>query len=397
MKHLDTEILVIGSGLVGVVATYALSLLKFKIILIDQKKIFFKNPTNANIFNADSRTTAVAEGSKDFLDKIGLWKNLSRYAEPIKNIKVIDRLPINKIEFLNFKKNSNLGYIIKNTLFKNVVLKKLSKKTNVTLLGENTLEDIKYSNSKIISKFNKCIIDSKLLIAADGKNSKTRNIIKTPLYKKTYKESALVVNFEHSKTHNNLAYEFFYKNGPLAILPMKKEKEFQSSMIWSNNKEFLCSLIKTDEDIFSEIIERKISNYLGKVIKIKSKQLFPLSAHLNAQFYGKKIIYIGDSAHSIHPIAGQGWNIGLRDVKNLYNLTLDFNKMGLSIFDTNFYKSYNQNSYYDAFRMFQVTDLLNTIFKNDYKTISGLRSIGFKFIEKRKGIKKQIADFAMGF
>ena len=397
MKQIDCDVLIVGTGLTGIVCAYALSLLGLNIVIVDQKKTSLKNILKNKPNNQDTRTTAIAEGSKEFLEKINLWKELSKFAEPIKMIKVIDRSPNNLIDFTNSVKNKNLGYIIKNNKFSSTIIRKLIRKKNVKIFDDSKLLEIDYLSEKIIGRFYKYNIVAKLMVAADGKNSSTRLIKNTKFYKKKYNENALVINFEHSENHNNCAYEFFFKNGPLAILPMQKIKNYESSLIWSNNKDFLKSIVSIDENILINILEEKISQSIGNIIKIKSKQIFPLSSHINYKFYEKKLIYLGDSAHSVHPIAGQGWNLGLRDVRKLFNLTKTYNEMGIDIASLEYCKKYHEECFYDAYRLFQITDKLNSLFMSDNTVLSSVRSLGFNFIQNRTKLKKQISNFAMGF
>ena len=208
----------------------------------------------------------------------------------------------------------------------------------------------------------------------------------------------MVINFTHTKNHNNKAYEFFYKNGPLAILPMKKtSSKFQSSIIWSNNPRYLKALFLTQDENLKKILNKKSKYVLGNINKILSKQIFPLSAHINSRFYENKIIYLGDSAHSFHPIAGQGWNLGLRDLKKLYYLSKKTKENGLLLGSKDFCKNYNQNCYYDSFRLFHITDKFNSLFKLDNFVFTSFRSLGFAIIQKNKKLKKIITNFAMGF
>ncbi len=389
MKEFDTDVLVVGSGLVGLVAAHALSSLKYSVTIVDKKNFlnFKKN-------FVDTRTVAVSEGSKQFLETLNLWKYLEPFAEPIKTIRVYDRSPNKKIYFNNMIKNKNLGYVIENKKFSEILIDRLRKYKNTkTKFGFN-LNNITVGDFVTKAFSNNNLINARLLIAADGKKSITKKIFGNKEFKKNYTESALVLNFTHEKNLNNTAYEIFYKTGPLAILPMKSTKDtYRSTVIWSYNEKFLKKLQNCNNEFIINFIEEKISKIVGKIIKINSFQIFPLSAHINDSFINKRLIYVGDSAHSIHPIAGQGWNLGVNDVKNLYNLS---KSKKFDIGSDFFCEAYNDLSYNKAFQLFQLTDKLNSHFKNNNNIYRLISNIGFNLIETIQPLKNKITKYAMG-
>ena len=394
MKEIISNILIVGGGMSGLLSALALSTTKNQIIVIDK-----------NFFNEDSktkhdfRTTAIAEGSKKFFEEIKLWPSLKKHSELIKNIKVFDRNEKSKINFYNFKASDPLGYVVRNTHIKLEIIKLLKRKKNILLLEKENLKGFNFNNeyAEVITKRFK--IKANLILATDGKFSSVRSIFDTPTYSKSYKHKALVVNFSHTKNHKSTAYEIFYKTGPLAILPMKSNssKHYCSSLIWSNEIKYINSLIKTKPNLIKNIIEEKISQQVGEIIKLFDIKAFNLSAHLNTKFFDKRLIYLGDSAHSIHPIAGQGWNLGVRDVKNILEVVVDAQNLGLDIGTNYVCRKYHDLSFYDAYLLYQITDKLNSIFLKNNVFSSNIRRIGFKLIEKNKDLKNFISNFAMGF
>ena len=222
--------------------------------------------------------------------------------------------------------------------------------------------------------------------------------MQTPKYYKSYGHSALVVNFNHIKNHCNIAHEIFLKKGPLAILPMKNEsnKYYSSSLIWSNDDLFVNSLCKISEKLRLQIINEKIFDFTGTITKLLDTKSFNLSAHINSRFYERRLVYVGDSAHSIHPIAGQGWNLGVRDIKNLLHIIKKAKHIGLDIGSENVCKDYHSSSFYDSYALYQVTDKLNSIFLDDKKISNLVRQTGFKIIDKNFLLKNSITNYAMG-
>jgi len=391
MKEIQSNINIIGGGLIGAVAAYSLSKLGNKVVVLEQNSKFNRKKI------LDKRTTAISEGTKKFLEEINIWSLIGNYAEPIKKIKIIDRNQSNKIYFDNKRRNSNLGYIVKNEFILDSLYRKLQKQKNVKIFNNMSVKNIFYEGDRIVTKQNNFLVNSNLLIGSDGKNSSIRKIYKTPTYSKNYKRKAIVINFYHSKNHYNTAYEFFFKNGPLAILPMQKNKnEFQSSIVWTNTNEFIDSLFSLDDSKIISILNNKIKESIGEIKKIITKQTFPLQAHLNSKFFEKRIIYLGDSAHSFHPIAGQGWNLGIQDVESLYNQVKKYNALGFELGDEIFCKEFQKENFFKAYRLYQITDKVDSIFKLDNTFFNYARFSAINLIERSKNLKNQISDFAMG-
>ena len=231
MKELKCELHIVGAALTGLLTAYCASQLNYKIIISEKKKIL----SNLKKAISDKRTTAIAEGSKTFLESQGLWQYIRVFAEPIHNIKVIDKTAESKLYFSNPKENSNLGYIVENSKLIQVLIKLLKKKKNVSIVEGSSISSINAHNSKILSFSKNEKISSEMIIAADGKNSAVRKILGTNVFKKHYNEKALVINFYHEKPHKNIAYEFFFKTGPLAILPMQNNNNNFGGTFGSGN------------------------------------------------------------------------------------------------------------------------------------------------------------------
>ncbi len=391
MKEIRSNINIIGGGLIGASVGYSLSLLGYKITIIE------KNNQYNSAKDKDHRTIAVSEGTKNFLTNIDIWPSIKNFSQPIKKIKVIDRKISNILEFDNNRRGSNLGYIVKNKYLLDILYKKLKNNKNITILNNSLVESFQMQNDCIITNLGNQMILSDLNIAADGKKSSVRKYLKTPIFNKNYKKSALVLTFTHSKNHNSTAFEFFYKNGPLAILPMQKvNNTFVSSIVWTNDSGYLEQVHKTNNKNLLSILNQNTQHVIGNINKILTKQLFPITAHLNTSFFKQRTIYIGDAAHSFHPIAGQGWNLGMKDVENLFYLAKNYKALGIDVGDNIFCKKYHNENFYNAFRLYQVTDKLDHVFKNQNPLLTIGRKLGLSFIQKNKKINNMISDFAMG-
>lgn len=389
----NTDIIIVGGGLSGLCIAAMLGQLKFNIILIDKQKI-----TKNNIIHKDTRTVAISLGTKQLFQEHGLWSEISNDTQPIKKIHVLNRDSTSKILF---KKNNKdpMGYIIKHDSFKRKLIKKIKNYKNSVIMENEIINKIDSDLNNIsISTKNNIFIKSKLLIAADGKNSFIRNFYNLPSYKIRYDQSALVVNFQHSKNHKNTAFEIFLPNGPLATLPMKSNKKniYKSSMIWSEKTSIVRDLNQLNSNYLKDIIEEKIYPYLGKIKNFDTFKIFDLNAHMCRKFFFKRVALIGDSAHSIHPIAGQGWNLGVRDIKYLIESLNEYRSLGLDLGSLELLKNYNDNRFTDVSSMLFITHSLNKIFLSKSKFVNSLRSLGFDYINSRKKITNSLVNYAMG-
>ena len=391
MKEIHSNINIIGGGLIGAASAISLSKLGYKITVLEKNPAFSPKKKYK-----DNRTVAISEGTKFFFDRLDLWKEIKNFSQPIKKISVIDRNTSNILEFDNERRTSNLGYIVKNTDLLNVLYNKINKQKNIEIFNKSIIDGFEIKDNLIKTNLNNLSVISSLNIAADGKNSFVRKKYKTPIFFKNYKKTAFVVTFTHSKNHESSAFEFFYKSGPLAILPMKRlNNNFQSSIVWTYQNNYLKELMKMDEQKIISILNAKTQLCVGNIIKINSKQIFPLTAHLNTKFSEEKTIYVGDAAHSFHPIAGQGWNLGMDDVDSLTKLIKNYNLLGLEPGESSFCSEYHRMNYFKAYRLYQITDKLDKIFRVQNPLISYGRIFGLNLIQKNKKIKNIISDFAM--
>ena len=388
------DIVIIGAGLIGLCLAPILSQLKLKIVLIDQNQFLSINSTKN-----DLRTVAISYGTKLLLEKFNIWIKIKKHVQCIENIRVINRDSSSRIFFENNYNKDSMGYIIEHSTFKQELIKLIKNDKKIKIMENSSVENIfkTKNNITVQTKNNKKII-SKLLVAADGRSGFIKSFLKTPTYNYEYNQSALVTNLQHLKNHNNTAYEIFLKNGPLATLPMKRQskKIFKSSLIWSEKNTYIKDLCYADNSLLKDIIEEKVFPYLGKIHSLENIKIFPLRAHINRKFFDDRTVFVGDSAHSIHPIAGQGWNLGMRDVKYLVILLEKYSRIGLDIGSKKILEDYDNQRFADVFSMFCITHGLNKIFANKSFLINEIRSLGFKYINKNRKLNDKLVNYAMG-
>ena len=380
------DITIIGSGLTGLSASIALASLGYKTALIDPKPLIF----NKQMF-PDNRTTAISSGSVDFYKKIGVWKFLSKYACPIKKI-LVEELSseLNTSFTSDLNKKSIMGYMIENRNFLKTLISLVKKNKNI-IKYDNKLLNFSRKKDQVISILdNNFSIESKLVIGADGRNSYIRKLVNIEYKFKDYKQIAFTFNIEHEKMHNNLAIEKFLEEGPLAVLPInRKNNKNYSSVVWSCNYPDYFKY----QDKQQKNIELLIQNYFEKIygkIKICTKvKTWNLSLTHSKKYVDDRVLLLGDSAHSIHPLAGQGFNLTVRGIKKIYNYALQERNASKDIGKKKYLYNYSKKHYMDATLLIIVTDKLNLLFSNSNMLLRNLRKKGLA-IFRRSNLAKNI-------
>ena len=288
------DFLIVGAGLIGAIAALALAKKKFKVLVLEKDNKSYK----------DNRTLAVNANSIDFLKKLGIWNLLKSPPQPIDKIVIKDDINTNHLIFEN--DDETMGNVILNKEIYEIARRKL-KNLNILKIDNSINVSEIYPNKNIcINKhnyyFKKIIISIGKSVLSDISH---KNII---LNDKHY---SYVGFFKHEKDHDNIAYEFFTNQGPLAVLPAPADHKKKSTFIYSSKE--TINITQLQRLIFNKVVKSH-----GKLIFDKSLSKFPITPHLTKN--NSRFIYIGDSLKSIHPVAGQGWNLGIKDIQTLCNL-----------------------------------------------------------------------------
>lgn len=396
MRKHHYDITIIGAGLIGLCMSSMLSTLNKKVLVIDKNSVNSKN----YLLN-DIRTTAISQGTKRILVNLKIWHKIKDYCQPIKKIDVLESTSDKRIVFDSKDLGQgDLGYIVSNSILKKEFLLKINKSSRIDIMDKTEVNDLKVSDI-IHDKFPEIhtrnrIITSQILIGADGRYSNSRNLINFPNYKFDYKQNAYVFFITHKKSHSSNAFEVFFPEGPLAILPMLKENnQNRSSVVWTVDKK-LGDLTKLKKHEFEKMFLEKYMNLLGEVTTISDPQKYELNV-VNANLTIKnRIVFIGDAAQAIHPIAGQGFNLGVRDCQALFkNISRSF-ELGLDPGTMLRLESYLKERLSDKYSFIGATHFLNLIFSNNSRSVSKLRKMGLGVVQKSKILKNFFMSKAMG-
>ncbi|MFV9876213.1 MAG: UbiH/UbiF/VisC/COQ6 family ubiquinone biosynthesis hydroxylase [Rickettsiales endosymbiont of Dermacentor nuttalli] len=391
MNNTNFDVLIVGGGIIGLTLACALASKNLKVALIEKSDMelrYYSKP--------DGRTSAISYGSKKILETFNLWQDLELEAGLIEEIRVSDN---NSKLFLHFNHNlvgnEPLGFMLENNILVNKLYELAKGYKNLFVYSGHHYSLIEEKEGRVfLTLEDNKILCADILVAADGKNSAIRKFANIEIVSQDYNQIAIVCNVSHELNHNNIAQERFLPSGPFAILPMKGG--FYSSIVWTEKRELVPELISMPEEKFLCFLRQRFTDYLGK-IKIYSKIFsYPLSFSYARSYYNNNILLIGDAAHTIHPIAGQGVNMGFRDVETLVNLIIHYKSLGCTLNNIQLLTDYERIRQSDNQAMFLITHGLNTLFSNDLFPIKTMRRLGLASINKIPLLQKYFMNYARG-
>jgi 2-octaprenyl-6-methoxyphenol hydroxylase len=420
------DVVISGGGLSG--SLMALSLALFKksdgeplsiavVEAVDKKDNKASNQeltqisVKSNVF--DQRVLALSHGSSQYLEQLGIWEDLAPHACPIKEIDISDRGNYGKAR-INAKKHhvDALGYVIEMALIGNALQKKLKQYKHVNYYFGQTITKVDWTEENaqppINSKQKKqsiCMtlasgeqLCTRLLLGCDGLNSPSRKQANIKVKSSDYKQMALIANVATSLPHQNKAYERFTTQGPIAMLPLLSLKgENRCSLVWTLNPDSAKKIASLNDADFKKSLEQAFGYWLGGITQVGERVAFPLTLVQAEQQTYHRMALIGNASHTIHPIAGQGFNLGLRDVKymaELIKMAVDTNQ---DIGSFSLLHRYEKQRNKDHHEVISLTDSLVTLFSNELPPLVAGRNIGLKALNYLSPLKHKLVIKTMGY
>jgi 2-octaprenyl-6-methoxyphenol hydroxylase len=387
----DAELLIAGGGLNGLLLCIACAGAGLGVVLVDRE-----DPAAMLDHSFDGRSSAIAYGSQQVLSALGLWPLVAAEAEPIREIRVADD---NAPLFLHYDHrelgaDTPLGWIVENRVLRRALFE--HARTLPTLAFLAPLAVVEVETSPVAAEA--ALADGRrltvrLVAAADGAGSPLRRAAGIRTVEWRYPQTAIVTTVRHERPHHGIAVEHFLPAGPFAILPMTGNR---SSIVWTERAELAAGLIALPEAPFAAELAARFGDFLGTVEPIGPRWSYPLQLMLAERYAGRRLALVGEAAHVIHPIAGQGLNLGIRDVAALAEIVIDARRLGLDIGDDALLRRYQQWRRLDALLLAAVTDGLNRLFSNAIAPLRLVRDLGLAAVDRLPPLKRFLMRDAMG-
>jgi 2-octaprenyl-6-methoxyphenol hydroxylase len=374
------DVLISGGGMVGLPLGLALAQGGLNTVIVDAAA-----PAQALDAKFDGRVSALAYASVRMLKALGVWDSLAPNAQPIREILVTDGKAGQAASpfSLHFDAEEvgadNLGHIAENRHIRSSLHGCGAQQSHLTLLAPQTVKSLTVEAGGVTAKLaDGEEISAALVIAADGRDSPLRVQMGVQVIGWSYPQTGIVATVEHERPHNGVAYEHFLPSGPFAILPMTGNR---SSLVWTEARAKAPALLALDEASFNDELAHRFGSHLGKTKSAGPRWSYPLSFHLARDFVRPRFALAGDCAHGIHPIAGQGLNLGLKDAAALAEVLLDAARLGRDIGALDTLKRYERWRRFDSFALAASTDALNRLFSNDIAPLRHLRDLGLGIVD----------------
>ncbi|HTP77605.1 MAG TPA: FAD-dependent monooxygenase [Rhizomicrobium sp.] len=374
------DVIIGGGGMVGMSLAIALAKGGLDVVVADPV------PQSAALeAKFDGRVCALAYASVRMFQALGVWEHLEPVAQPIKDILVTDaKLGQAPSPFsLHFDAaeahTEALGHIVENRHTRTGLFAVADTLDNLRFVAPAALTNLEYEGAAIVATLaNGERFTAKLAIAADGRPSPMRQLMGLSIVSWSYAQWGIVATVEHEKPHNSVAYEHFLPSGPFAILPMTGNR---SSLVWTEKDTIAPAMMKLDAEEFDAEIARRFGAHLGRATAAGPRWSYPLNFHLARGYVKPRFALAGDSAHGIHPIAGQGFNLGLKDAAALSQILLDAARLGLDIGSLDTLRQYERWRRFDSLVMAFAMDGLNRLFSNDIAPLRVLRDVGMGLVD----------------
>jgi 2-octaprenyl-6-methoxyphenol hydroxylase len=388
----QADVIILGGGLVGASLAIALDVHGLTSIVIDPA-----DPAVVLAAGFDGRASAVASASHQMLDAIGVGADLAGRGCAIAAIRVSDGLAPGALDFATGD-DAPLGVMYENRLLRQVLQARAGAAGGIDLRTKCRAVAVDRHDAGVtVTLDTGDVVTAPLLVAAEGRNSPMRQAAGIRIANWQYHHNAIITAFHHERPHDNTAYEIFYPAGPFAILPLPPQGGInRSALVWTVAEKDAAGMLKLSDRGFLAEAEKRMGGFLGTLSSLSPRSTYPLGFHHAARITADRLALVGDAGHGIHPIAGQGLNLGFRDVATLVEVLVEGKRLGLDLGDPQLLQRYERWRGVDTLMVAVATDGLNRLFGIPGKTASAVRRFGLGAVQKLPPLKARFMAEARG-
>lgn len=388
-----TDVLILGAGLVGSTLALALDAHGLTSIVVDPA-----DPHTILSADFDGRASAIASASHRMLDAIGVGGRLAGKGNPIRSIRVSDGLAPGALDFVPDADDGALGTMYENRHVRQALYGAVADAANIDLRMKTRALSVTRGEGGVTATLDDgTTVSARLLVAAEGRRSPTREASGIAVARWQYDHVAMISTFGHEYSHEDCAYEIFYPAGPFAILPLPDDANgHRSALVWTVDAKDAPGMLKLSDRAWLAEAEKRMGGFLGKLGPLSRRSSYPLGFHHAARITAERLALVGDAAHGIHPIAGQGLNLGFRDVATLAEVLVEGKRLGLDPGDAELLKRYERWRGWDTLMVAGATDTLTRLFGVRGQAASAIRRFGISTVNAIPPLKARFMAEARG-
>ena len=386
--------IVIGGGMVGMQAGISLGAYGLQVAVVDKQQA-----TKTLNKTFDRRTSALSFSSSNVMKKSGIWKNLSPHLCPMRKVLIEDRDMVTTHVTMDYDASLTpdrpLGYIVENRVVRKAQHQHTRKQKNITQYLDCTVKDIRYRGDLVeVYLSDGRVLQTRLVVGADGKESFVAKSVGIGNFSYSYRQMAIICTVACERPHADIAVELFLPNGPFAMLPMNNNR---MSIVWTEKVEVARKILAMSKKCFLSQLKKRFGRWLGAITLVDDTYSgYPLILQHAKTYVAPRTVLVGDAAHSTHPVAGQGFNMGVRDVAALTECVVVANRMGKDIGAQSVLKEYEQYRYVDNASLLAACHGIVLLFSNNNFHLRMLRGLGLSLVNKSALAKKFFLSHSTG-
>jgi len=393
------DVVIVGAGMVGATTALGISDLGLSVLLVDS--FAFTNTGLSYTPSYDARSTAISWGSREILNQLDVWSTVSKHASPISHVHVSEkgRFGVTRMSADELKFDA-LGYVVPNQWLGQCLLQKLEDKqvplcapVKVTrIVTDHEHQHIYLESAGGGPTQTKCV-HARLMIIADGTNSSTAELLGIESEVEAYGQHALIANVTTELSNDGVAYERFTKQGPLALLPLTATT---SALVWTHDSESVQAFLDMDDQAFCSALQDVFGERLGKITRCGARHAYPLRLVRAKEQFRPGVVLLGNAAHSLHPVAGQGFNLALRGVASCLEMLKQAEQAQHDIGEINGLKRFSDSLTNDQAKTIVFSDQVVKLFGHRSSLVGLVRDAGLIALDNLPMLKSLFASHAMG-